>query len=254
MSENWQNEALTFLREYRETGDADDLTLDRLLVASENVVTDKAVLDQLTEVHQIIRWKYVLDQKLSEQPPIRLTEGQLAELATLNLHLGNLAESAAESDFKHLSLDFAYTHRQRIYSLLEVVSLAAVDKTQKLHELGRMLREVDKITVRDAQLDRLKRELEDEIKRCESWKDKYIGLRKLDIRKREEDKDEEEESPIKENSCLNYYCYSRKKEKYPFKSPEYSYFFKLPLLISEFFAGCQLQIQLDELAKLRNYL
>jgi hypothetical protein len=132
-------------------------------------------------------------------------------------------------------LDFGYTHRQRIRSLLEFISKTKIDKTQKLNELVRTLKEVEKITVRDPYLEKLKMQLDEEIKQCELWKRRYLALKRLDISKREEEKDDEEESPNKETlmlGCSGYLAVIKRKEKYTFKNPDYSFYFKLPILIN----------------------
>lgn len=66
-SHEWEEEASEFLNEYASTGELDDMTLDELLVRSETVLTDRNVLDHLTEVHQIAKWKGVILQRLSDR-------------------------------------------------------------------------------------------------------------------------------------------------------------------------------------------
>lgn len=82
-SREWEDEATEFLREYANTGELDDMTLDELLVRSERVLADQSILEHLTEVHQIAKWKGVIQQRLGERSLPIFGEGSKLDMMNL---------------------------------------------------------------------------------------------------------------------------------------------------------------------------
>jgi hypothetical protein len=95
------------LKEYANTGELDDMTLDSLLVRSENVLTDKNIMEHLTEVHQIAKWKGVIMQRLGDRLQV-FSESSKADLEILQSSMSALEaklQERGEYEIKRESLN-----------------------------------------------------------------------------------------------------------------------------------------------------
>jgi hypothetical protein len=122
------------LKEYANTGELDDMTLDSLLVRSENVLTDKNIMEHLTEVHQIAKWKGVIMQRLGDRLQV-FSESSKADLEILQSSMSALEaklQERGEYEIKRESLNYMFEHRQRIQSLLAIIVKFNIERTQKL--------------------------------------------------------------------------------------------------------------------------
>lgn len=101
-----------------------------------------------------------------------------------------MGATITEQEIKREALVFLFEHRRIIQGLLLTITRATIYRTQKLPELVRTLRDIERLNVRDGQLDQMKHQLAKEIYQCEMWKDRYLALRKLDIRRRDREMEE----------------------------------------------------------------
>jgi hypothetical protein len=98
------------------------------------VLTDKNIMEHLTEVHQIAKWKGVIMQRLGDRLQV-FSESSKADLEILQSSMSALEaklQERGEYEIKRESLNYMFEHRQRIQSLLAIIVKFNIERTQKL--------------------------------------------------------------------------------------------------------------------------
>jgi hypothetical protein len=93
-------------------------------------------------------------------------------------------ERKSEPDkIKALALDYFKANSETLLRLMSRINPIHLEKTHKLPELTKLMKEIEKLNINDAKLSELKKSFSAEISNCETWKERCIQIRRADKRR-----------------------------------------------------------------------
>jgi hypothetical protein len=147
--------------------------LEELLNVTTRILYDPLLLHRLHDINNVSRWKHSIESKLEEGVLAGVFDEQdLADITAIQFDMLAFAErkSEPENNIKNMALEYFRSHSAKLMRLTAKIAPIHIEKTHKLPELTKLMKEIDKLTINDSKLTELKRNFSAEISHCESWK------------------------------------------------------------------------------------
>lgn len=278
-AESWSARALQMIALFKEESSG-VVSIRELIEESKNFLHSRSIQEELSRIDIVLKWREKISRKLSEhkESPFNDYDRHFLQQLERDLQQAEAAQEGGERT-KSRALDYLSRWGARITEILEKISTVEIECTYKLSEMNKFCKEIDreieKYRLEDRVILELKEELQLQLQLSDEWKEKYLAIKRFEKKKlKKEDEDarelpqieeritlrEEEARPLQPNepalipyvpTLLAAAAPEDSKKKYVIRNGEFCWYFKLLLMIFEFYNGYNLKFAIEELCRLR---